>query len=141
MRPPESLSLFMQQKPRTAKRLFFDIIPKTVDEYHQHLRAFEGQDPAARLENPVWHIHGPTPPRSDMEVSFTMLLNLASAASADDKSVLVGLYSEIRARRDAGDAIPSLDEAADVGGEVFPRPREARRKSTARRTRDRDARR
>ncbi|MEM8787682.1 MAG: lysine--tRNA ligase [Pseudomonadota bacterium] len=88
--PPESLQYFMYQKPRTAKRLYLDVIPKTVDEYHQQLRAWNGQDAAARLANPVFHIHGTDVPRSDMEVPFSMLLNLASAAGADDAAVLWG---------------------------------------------------
>ncbi|MEM7070037.1 MAG: lysine--tRNA ligase, partial [Pseudomonadota bacterium] len=54
--PTESLSLFMYQKPKTAKRLYFDVIPKNVDEYFQHLAAYNGQDEKARLNNPVWHI-------------------------------------------------------------------------------------
>ena len=87
---PESLAYFMFGKPKTAKRLYFDVIPKNVDEYHQQLRAFPGQDAAARLANPVWHIHRGQPPASDMPVSFAMLLNLASAANAHDKGVLWG---------------------------------------------------
>ena len=87
---PESLQYFMFQKPRTAKRLHFDVIPKAVDEYHQQLRAYAGQDGKARMANPVFHIHGHNVPGSDMEVSFAMLLNLASAAGAETKDVLWG---------------------------------------------------
>jgi lysyl-tRNA synthetase class 1 len=87
---PESLALFMYGKPRTAKRLHVDVIPKAMDDYHAHLRAWEGQDAAARLENPAWHIHGGRPPASDMEIPYSMLLNLASAANAEDEAVLWG---------------------------------------------------
>ena len=115
---PESLSLFMFQKPRTAKRLFFDVIPKTVDEYHQHLRGFGDLDAAAMLESPIWHIHGPKAPTSDMEVSYSMLLNLASAASAEDKSVLWGFIKKY-----APDATPKthpgLDQAAEFAVRYF----------------------
>ena len=108
---PESLQLFMFQKPKTAKRLFFDVIPKAVDEYHQHLRAYPDQDAKARLSNPVWHIHEGSPPASDLVVPFAMLLNLASAASAEDKETLWGFI-----RRYAPDATPeshpSMDAAA-----------------------------
>jgi len=55
--PAESLGYFMFQKPKTAKRLYFDVIPKAVDEYHQQLRAFPDQDEAKQVANPVWHIH------------------------------------------------------------------------------------
>jgi lysyl-tRNA synthetase class 1 len=109
---PESLSYFMFQKPKTAKRLYFDVIPKAMDEYHQQLRAFPGQDLPARLANPAWHVHGGHPPASDMVVPFSMLLNLASAAGASDKSVLWGFI-----RKYAPEASPvthpGLDAAAD----------------------------
>ena len=86
----ESLSYFMYLKPKTAKRMHFDVIPKAVDEYHQQLRAFEGQDDNGRLNNPVWHIHGGDVPVSKMVVPFSMLLNLASVAGAEDKDQLWG---------------------------------------------------
>lgn len=90
----ESLSLFMYQKPRTAKRLFADIIPKTVDEYHQHLRSYPQQDETAQLNNPVWHIHRGRPPSSTMSIPYGMLLNLVSAASSDSKEVLWGFIQK-----------------------------------------------
>ncbi|MEL6743898.1 MAG: lysine--tRNA ligase [Pseudomonadota bacterium] len=106
---PESLSLFMYQKPKTAKRLFFDIIPRQVDEYFQHLAAFEGQDEKARLTNPVWHIHAGNPPKVSIPVTFSMLLNLVSASNASDKETLWGFISQYDA--DATPANnPKLDE-------------------------------
>jgi lysyl-tRNA synthetase class 1 len=108
---PESLQYFMFQKPKTAKRLYFDVIPKAVDEYHQQLRAYAGQDVAQKLANPVFHIHGHNVPASNMVVSFAMLLNLASVAGAEDKETLWGFI-----RRYAPDATaqthPDLDAAA-----------------------------
>ncbi|MEM9331838.1 MAG: lysine--tRNA ligase [Pseudomonadota bacterium] len=92
--PTESLSLFMYQKPKTAKRLYFDVIPKTVDEYFQHLAAFPGQDEKAQLNNPVWHIHSGTPPNTPMPVSYAMLLNLVSASNASNKETLWGFISQ-----------------------------------------------
>ena len=107
----ESLAYFMYLKPKTAKRMHFDVIPKAMDEYHQQLRAYETQDLKARLNNPVWHIHGGDVPQSKMVVSFSMLLNLASVASADDKEQLWGFI-----QRYAPDASaqthPDLDAAA-----------------------------
>jgi lysyl-tRNA synthetase class 1 len=107
----ESLSHFMYQKPKTAKRLYFDVIPKAVDDYHQQLRAFPGQDAAARLANPVWHIHRGEPPASDMVVSFAMLLNLASVANAHDKDVLWGFLRKY-APAASPETHPGLDAAA-----------------------------
>ena len=107
----ESLSYFMFQKPKTAKRLYFDVIPKAVDEYHQQLRAYHGQDAAAQLNNPVWHIHGGDVPESTLVVPFSMLLNLASAAGAEDKAAMWAFIN-----RYAPDATPEthpdLDAAA-----------------------------
>jgi lysyl-tRNA synthetase class 1 len=107
----ESLGYFMYQKPKTAKRMHFDVIPKAVDEYHQQLKAYAKQDDAARLSNPVFHIHGTDVPESHMVVPFAMLLNLASVAGAEDKDQLWGFI-----RRYAPDARaethPDLDAAA-----------------------------
>ena len=91
--PTESLALFMFQKPGTAKRLYFDVIPKAVDEYFAHLRAYQNQDVAQRLANPVWHIHHGEPPALELPVSFAMLLNLVSASNADTKDALWGFVS------------------------------------------------
>ena len=108
---PESLSYFMYQKPKTAKRMHFDVIPKAVDEYHQQLRAYADQDDAKRLANPVFHIHGHNVPASNMVVPFSMLLNLASVSSAEDKTQMWGFIQ--RYAPDASpETHPDLDEAA-----------------------------
>ncbi len=90
---PESLALYMFQKPRMAKRLYFDVIPRAVDEYYQFVAAYGGQEAAARLENPAFHIHAGAPPHIEMPVTFGLLLNLASAANAHDPSVVWGYLS------------------------------------------------
>ncbi|MEM1066629.1 MAG: lysine--tRNA ligase, partial [Pseudomonadota bacterium] len=108
---PESLQYFMFQKPKTAKRLYFDVIPKAVDEYHQQLRAYSDQEAAQKLANPVFHIHGHNVPASDMVVPFAMLLNLASVSGAEDKETMWGFIQ--RYAPGAGpDTHPHLDEAA-----------------------------
>jgi lysyl-tRNA synthetase class 1 len=100
----ESLGYFMYGKPKTAKRMWFDVIPKAVDEYHQQLRAYPGQDDDQKLANPVWHIHGGQPPASGMVVPFAMLLNLASVSHARDKETLWGFI-----RRYAPGATPEAN--------------------------------
>ena len=86
--PEASLTQFMFQKPRSAKRLYFDVIPKNVDDYLDGLARFPRQDIAARLENPVWHIHCGEPPRQDSRLSFSILLNLVTVCHTEDKAVL-----------------------------------------------------
>ncbi len=86
--PPESLSLFMYQKPKTAKRLFFDVIPKTVDEYLDFVTKFPAETDDAKLNNPAWHIHAGKPPVDTLHVSFGILLNLVSVCHTDNPSVL-----------------------------------------------------
>ena len=88
----ESLALFMFQKPRTAKRLYFDAIPKAVDDYIALLDAYHANETSAeqRLENPVWHIHAGNPPQERYPVSFALLLNLVSASNAHNRDVLWG---------------------------------------------------
>jgi len=105
----ESLSYFMYLKPKTAKRMYFDVIPKAMDEYHQQLRAYPDQDAAARCNNPVFHIHGTNVPVSTMVVPFAMLLNLASVSAAEDKATLWGFI-----RRYAPDATPETNADLDA---------------------------
>jgi len=81
--PPESLALFMYQKPKAAKRLYFDVIPRAVDEYLDFLQKFPHEDDARKLDNPVWHIHNGRPPAESVPVSFGLLLNLAGVAHAE----------------------------------------------------------
>ncbi|MDF1707701.1 MAG: lysine--tRNA ligase [Paracoccaceae bacterium] len=107
----ESLSYFMYQKPKTAKRMHFDVIPRAVDEYHQQLRAYPDQDASGKVNNPVWHIHGGNPPESRMVVPFSMLLNLASVSAAEEKSKLWGFIQRY-APEAAPETHPDLDQAA-----------------------------
>ena len=99
--PPESLAYYIYLKPKTAKRLYFDVIPKAVDEYLQQLDAYSAQNEAERLENPVWHMHDGAPPTPEgaasyrphdkvahASITFALLLNLVSAANAETKDQL-----------------------------------------------------
>ncbi|PIE09851.1 MAG: lysine--tRNA ligase [Rhodobacterales bacterium] len=108
---PESLQYFMFQKPKTAKRLHFDVIPKAVDEYHQQLRGYADQDEKQRLANPVFHLHGHNVPSSNLVVPFAMLLNLASVSSAEDKDKMWGFIQRY-APEASPETHPDLDAAA-----------------------------
>jgi lysyl-tRNA synthetase class 1 len=90
---PESLSLFMFNSPKKAKRLYFDVIPRNVDDYLTYLNTFEKQDDLKKLANPVWHIHDGKPPKHNVTVSFGVLLNLVSACNPENKSILWGFIS------------------------------------------------
>ena len=94
---PESLALFMFREPKAAKKLYFDVIPRNVDEYDQFLDAFDRQPIEQQLGNPVWHIHGGLPPKAEkvagQAVPFSMLLNLVSASNAENPAVLWGFLS------------------------------------------------
>ncbi len=86
---PDSLSLFMYNRPREAKKLYFDVIPRAVDEYMQFQQAYPRQEMKDRLVNPLWHIHAGSPPPPEAgAVSFSLLLNLVAVANTEDKSVL-----------------------------------------------------
>ena len=107
--PPESLALFMYQQPRRAKRLYFDQIPKAVDDYLTFLAKVQDEDPAQQLENPAWHIHeGKTPAAESSGLSFGLLLNLASVCHAEDKGVIWG-YVARYAPGASPEANPLLD--------------------------------
>ncbi|WP_375463051.1 lysine--tRNA ligase [uncultured Methylobacterium sp.] len=117
---PESLSLFMYTKPREAKRLFFDVIPRHVDDYLGFLDRYAGQDAKLRLGNPVWHLHAGAPPAPESvggaaeeglrgtTLTFAMLLNLVAVANADEPGVLWGFI-----RRYAADVGPQTHPGLD----------------------------
>jgi lysyl-tRNA synthetase class 1 len=93
---PESLSLFMYREPKAAKRLYFDVIPRHVDEYLQFLDAYPRQGAKEQLGNPVWHIHGGAPPKADNPVPFAMLLSLVTASNAENAETLWGFIGRYR---------------------------------------------
>jgi len=94
---PESLSLFMYREPKAAKRLYFDVIPRQVDDYQQFLEGYpRQQDWKQKLGNPVWHIHSGKPPAADMPVTFTMLLTLVSSSNAENAETLWGFIGRYR---------------------------------------------
>jgi lysyl-tRNA synthetase class 1 len=93
---PESLAYYMYQSPKSAKRLYFDVIPKATDEYLQQLDAYNrGRDGAnaPAIDNPAWHVHTGAPPERGSPVSFSLLLNLVSAADASTADILWGFLA------------------------------------------------
>jgi lysyl-tRNA synthetase class 1 len=116
--PTESLALYMFQRPRQAKKLYFDVIPRAVDEYYQFLAAYQRQNWKERLGNPVWHIHSGEPPAIELPVSFALLLNLVSASNAHDKGVLWGFISR-HVKGVTPQTHPELDRLADYAIRYF----------------------
>src|SRR5436190_7440300 len=93
---PESLSLYMYREPKAAKRLYFDVIPRNVDDYQQFLDGFPRQDGRQQLANPVWHMHAGHPPKPEMPVSFSMLLTLVASSNAENAETLWGFIGRYR---------------------------------------------
>lgn len=92
--PAESMSLFMYQKPKTAKKLYFDVIPKAMDEYLTFAQSYEKQDELLKLDNPAFHIHQGKIPAINFNLNYSLLLNLASACNPENDSVLWGFISK-----------------------------------------------
>ena len=107
--PATSLAYYMYQSPRKAKRLYFDVIPKAVDEYLTFLGKYQKETEEERFKNPVWHIHNGNPPKPESPLSFALLLNLASACHAEDASILWGFISRYAKGANPENA-PHLDE-------------------------------
>ena len=107
--PAESLAQFMYNAPQRAKRLYFDVIPRAVDEYLTHAGKERGQEEAERRTNPAWHIHlGKLPEHGDVPVPFGMLLNLASVVNADRPAMRWGFI-----RRYSPEASPASNNFLD----------------------------
>ena len=116
--PPTSLSQFMYQKPNQAKRLFFDVIPKNVDEYLQHVSKFHEQDVKTQLENPAFHIHNGEPPAEEAHISYNILLNLASVVNTEDKAVLWHFISRYVPEA-TPESAPTLDKLTEYAVNYF----------------------
>ncbi len=85
---PESLSLFMYQNPKRAKKLYKEIVPKAVDEYLDFIEKGKNQNELQMLINPVWHVHNGKIPKEKTIMTFSMLLNLVEASNANSKELL-----------------------------------------------------
>jgi lysyl-tRNA synthetase class 1 len=84
----------MFQKPKSAKKLFFDVIPKSIDEYFSHLNKFHKLDIIDRYENPIWHIHNGIAPEFKSEITFNSLINLVSVCNTSEKEIIWGFVNE-----------------------------------------------
>ncbi len=85
---PESLSLYMFQKPKSAKKLHFDVIPKTVDDYISHYNSYSNLDDLKKPDSPIWHIHSGKPKYFKTDINFNTLVNLISVSNSYDKKVI-----------------------------------------------------
>jgi lysyl-tRNA synthetase class 1 len=111
--PPESLSQFMYNQPQRAKRLYFDVIPRAVDEYGTNLDKLRTQPPEEQRTNPAWHVHmGRMPNHGPSPISFAMLLNLASVVNADSPDILWGFIRRYVPGADA-ETQPMLSRLVD----------------------------
>ncbi len=111
--PPESLAQFMFNQPQRAKRLYFDVIPRAVDEYVANAGKALTQDEAAAMVNPAWHIHaGHVPQSAASPLSFAMLLNLASVVNAETPELLWGFIRRYSPGATAAD-MPFLAKLVD----------------------------
>jgi len=112
--PLESLGLYMYQSPGKAKRLYFDVLPKSVDEYLTFNAKYHAEeDVAKKIENPAYHIHnGNVPKINTFGISFSLLLNLASVCNPKDKSVLWGFITQY-AKDASPETAPYLDHMSE----------------------------
>ncbi|MEC6987084.1 MAG: lysine--tRNA ligase [Pseudomonadota bacterium] len=85
---PESLALYMYPNPKRAKKLYSEVVPKTVDEYLSYIEKYPSQDIKNQILNPVWHVHNGKPPEEKIVMPFSMLLNLVGSSNADNKDIL-----------------------------------------------------
>ncbi len=107
--PLESLAFYLYREPKKARQLSFSVIPKAIDEYHQFLAAYPGQELKERLGNPVHHVHGGKVPPARMPISFALLMNLVAVAQTDDKQLLWGFV-----RRHVPEASPATHPELDA---------------------------
>ena len=115
---PESLSLYMYQNPKRAKKLYADVVPKAVDEYLSLIEKFTVQSEKEKLSNPVWHIHNGKPPNEKIVMPFSMLLNLVGSSNADDKKILWKFINRFH-KNVKPENSPILDDLTDYAIRFF----------------------
>ena len=86
----KSLELFMFQNPNRAKRLFFDVIPKTTDELLKLKNDYDNLSKEQKFNSPIWFIDEKNKDKIPEKISFNMILNLASVCNAESSEVLWG---------------------------------------------------
>ena len=138
---PESLSFYMYQNPKRAKKLYANVVPNAVDEYLTSIDKFTEQDIQHRLLNPIWHVHNGNPPNEKSIMSFSVLLNLVGTSNATDKDVLWKFIKKYKKDIKVSDH-PILDSLVEYALKYFTdivkpnkkyrKPNEKEKKSTAR---------
>ena len=87
----------MYGHPKRAKRLYFDVIPKSVDEYLTQMKNFISQSDEEQLNNPSLYVHNIQPsemPKENTTIPFSLLLNLASVCHAEDPEIIWGFIEK-----------------------------------------------
>ena len=115
---PESLALYMYPNPKRAKKLYSEIVPKTVDEYLSFIEKYPNQKEKERLLNPVWHIHNGKPPMEKIVMPFSMLLNIVGSSNAKSKDVLWKFINRFHKDINSKDH-PILDELTEYAINYF----------------------
>ena len=89
--PIDSLAHFIFREPRQAKKLFFNMIPKTMDEYLDHLRKYPSVADEKKPDTPLWHIHnrGRQVPSYNSSINFSTVNNLVSALGNPTRDLLI----------------------------------------------------
>ena len=115
----------MYREPKAAKRLYFDVIPRNVDDYQQFLDGYRAAGRASSSSrNPVWHIHAGQPPTADMPVTFQLLLTLVSSSNAENAETLWGFIGRYRPGV-TPQTHPKLDAMVGYAINYYPRLRGA----------------
>ncbi len=109
---PESLALYMFQKPKSAKKLHFDVIPKTVDDYLSHYNSYSSLEANKQYDNPIWHIHSGKPKEFKSEINFNTLTNLVNVSNSKDKKVIWSFINKYDDKINA-DNNPEFDRLID----------------------------
>jgi lysyl-tRNA synthetase class 1 len=89
--PLESLLYYLFQNPKQAKRLYWGIVPKSVDDYLTGLKQYPALGNEKRPDSPIWHLFnkGEKNPDYGSPVNFSLINNLISAVGADDRDLIM----------------------------------------------------
>ena len=91
--PLESLAWFIFKRPEKAKKLFFEVIPRSTDQYLEALSEYGSAAEGEKIDSPVHFIDAQRIDAGedvsyDSGISYSMLLNLVGVLNTDDRDII-----------------------------------------------------
>jgi lysyl-tRNA synthetase class 1 len=126
--PRESLLLFLIRNPRKARKISWDVVARSVDEYLEALAAHYAQEKPDAFRDELEFVRPDLPPASPYEypVSFTFLFSIMANVGIADPGLVAEYVRNYRGRIPGSDAF--LEKLVEHGTAYYRDHVEPRKK-------------